>query len=304
MTKKINYLLSLIFALSLNALAAPNSIIAIVNDDLITLDAISENIKPSFTKKQKIQLLNQKIDLTLQLQEIKKIGIAPTTKSLDATLRNFASQKNLTFEQLKAHSQFDEINNDFIDILSLRGLRQIISKKENTQLTDSEIETELSKTKKLNGSSTLKKQVKIAQIAIESIDQTDLLLLSKDALIKQFLTGLSSKINKGESFSSLAKLHSQDPSYKDGGKSDWLMVDSLPLIFKKEIDKLSKGVLSKPFKVGKGWRIIKIIDTRKIDTRIRIIKAKLIKAKQNTYFKNWVQSLRKDAYIEVFDHKL
>ena len=102
----------------------------------------------------------------------------------------------------------------------------------------------------------------------------------------------------------MAKLHSQDPSYKDGGKSSWLTIDKLPVAFKREVDKLKKGVVSKPFKVGNGWRIIKIIDTRKISVRIRIIKEKLIKAKQNAYFKNWVKSLKKDAYIEIYDHKL
>ena len=141
-------------------------------------------------------------------------------------------------------------------------------------------------------------------IAISSIDQTNSLLQSQDELIKQFLIDLSHKIKKGASFSDLAKLHSQDPSYKDGGESGWLMIDDLPPVFKKEIDKLSKGILSKPFKADKGWLIIKIIDTRKIDIHIRIIKAKLIKAKQNTYFKDWVKTLREDAYIEIFDHKL
>jgi len=302
MTKKIKYLLLLLFVLSLNALTAPNSIIAIVNDELVTFDAISQNIKPNSTKEHKMQLIDRQIDLALQLQEIKKIGIKPKPSSINTALSNIASKNKLTLVQLQSLNQFDEIVQDITDQLSLIGLKQLISQKADTHLTAAEIESALFK--KPSKPSILKKQVKIAQIAIESIDQTDLSLLSKDTLIKQFLTDLSDKINKGESFSSLAKLHSQDPSYKDGGKSGWLMIDEIPLVFKKEIDKLSKGVLSKPFKVGKGWRIIKIIDTRKFDLRIRTIKEKLIKVKQNAYFKNWVRTLRKDAYIEIFNHKL
>jgi len=302
MTKQIKYLLSLVFTLSLNALAVPNSIIAIVNDDLITFDVISQNIKPNSTKEYKMQLVNGQIDLALQLQEIKKIGIKPKAASINAILSDIASKNKLTPAQLQSLDQFDEIVQDVTDQLSLIGLKKLISKKADTHLTAAEIESEISKTS--NGSSTLKKQVKIAQIVISSIDQTNSLLQSQDELIKQFLIDLSYKIKKGEPFSDLAKLHSQDPSYKDGGESGWLMTDDLPPVFKKEIDKLSKGVLSKPFKAGRGWRIIKIIDTRKIDIRIRIIKAKLIKAKQNTYFKDWVKTLRKDAYIEIFDHKL
>ena len=298
----MKYLLSLVFVLSLNTLAAPNSIIAIVNDELITFDAISQNIKPNSTKAYKMQLVDRQIDLALQLQEIKKIGIEAKATSINASLSDIASKNKLTLAQLQSLDQFDEIVQDITDQLSLIGLKQYIVQKADTHLTAAEIEVALAK--KPNGSSDLKKQVKIAQIAISSIDQTNSVLQSQDDLIKQFLIDLSHKIKKGSAFSDLAKLHSQDPSYKNGGESGWLMVDDLPPVFKNEIDKLTKGVLSKPFKVGKGWRIIKIIDTRKIDIRIRIIKEKLIKAKQNTYFKDWVKTLRKDAYIEIFDHKL
>ena len=249
-----------------------------------------------------MQLVDRQIDLALQLQEIKKIGIEPKATSINASLSDIASKNKLTLAQLQSLDQFDEIVQDITDQLSLIGLKQYIVQKADTHLTAAEIEVALAK--KPNGSSDLKKQVKIAQIAISSIDQTNSVLQSQDDLIKQFLIDLSHKIKKGASFSDLAKLHSQDPSYKNGGESGWLMVDNLPPVFKNEIDKLTKGVLSKPFKAGKGWRIIKIIDTRKIDIRIRIIKEKLIKAKQNTYFKDWVKTLRKDAYIEIFDHKL
>lgn len=300
----MKYLLTLALSLSLNALATPNSIIAIVNDDLITFDTISNNIKPDSTKEYKMQLVNQQIDLALQLQEIKKMGIEPTTASLNSSLNDIASKNKLTLAQLQSLNQFDEIVEDVTNQLSLIGLKQLISKKADTHLTASEIEAELTKTPADSNSNTLKDQVKIAQIAISSIDRTNPSLQSKDALIKQFLIDLSVKINKGASFSDLAKLHSQDPSYKDGGESSWLMLDKLPAVFKKEIDRLKKGAISQPFKVGKGWRIIKIIDTRKISVRIRIIKEKLIKAKQTAFFKNWVKSLKKDAYIEIYDHKL
>ncbi len=49
---KMKKLLLLVFIWSLNALSSPNSIIAIVNDDLITFDKISNEIKPSSTKEE------------------------------------------------------------------------------------------------------------------------------------------------------------------------------------------------------------------------------------------------------------
>ena len=62
--------------------------------------------------------------------------------------------------------------------------------------------------------------------------------------------------------------------------------------------------MSAPFKAGQGWRIIKIIDKRKVDNNLALIKHTLMRNKQNAYFNNWVKKLRDKAYIEIFEHKL
>lgn len=58
---KTLFAFALIF--SLNSLATPNSIVAIVNDELITFDAISAKIKPASTKAEKIKLIDNQINL-------------------------------------------------------------------------------------------------------------------------------------------------------------------------------------------------------------------------------------------------
>jgi len=295
-------LFALAFTFSLNTLAIPNSIIAIVNDELITFDTISAEIKPSFTKAQKIELVDNQIDLMLQLEKIKKIGIKPKLSSVNTMLSNIASKNGLTLAQLQANNQFDEILENVSQRLSLKGLREFTLQKANISLTQTEIDAALDKNP--NNSESFNKQIKIAQIVINSIDQTDSLLQSKDSLIQQLLTELSDKINTGTSFSSLAKLHSQDPSYKNGGESEWLDENRLPTAFKQQIVQLKIDELSPPFQTGKVWRIVKIIDKRSVDNHLIAIKSKLIQSKKNTFFKNWIKELRKDAYIEIFDYKL
>jgi len=295
-------LFALAFTFSLNALATPNSIIAIVNDELITFDVISAKIKPSFTRAQKIELVDNQIDFILQLEQIKKIGIKPKLSSVNTMLSNIASQNELTLTQLQANNQFDEIVDNISQRLSLKSLRQFILQKANISLTQTEIDTAL--TKNPNNSESFNKQIKIAQIVISSVDQTDSLLQSKDSLIQQLLIELSDKINAGTSFSSLAKLHSQDPSYKNGGESGWLDENRLPAVFKQHLSQLKADELSPPFQTQQGWRVIKIIDKRRVDNHLIAVKSKLIQSKKNSFFKNWVKELRKGAYIEIFDHKL
>jgi len=298
----MKYLLTLVFTFSLNVLAVPNTIIAIVNDELITLDTISSDIEPSSTKAQKMTLVDHQIDLVLQLEKIQEFGIKPKLSSINTMLSNIASQNGLTLMQLQANDQFDEIVEHVNQQLSLRGLKQFVLQNADTSLTQAEIDAALAKNP--SNSDNLNKQIKIAQIVISSIDQTDSLLQSKDDLITQFLIVLSDKINSGTSFSSLAKLHSQDPSYKNGGESGWLDENRLSAAFKQQLVNLQSGELSQPFQTKQGWRIIKIIDERSVDNHLVAIKSKLIQSKKNTYFKNWVKALKKNAYIEIFDHKL
>ena len=298
----MKYLLVLVFTFSLNVLAVPNTIIAIVNDELITLDTISNDIEPSSTKAQKMALVDHQIDLVLQLEKIQEFGIKPKLSSINRMLSNIASQNGLTLMQLQANHQFDEIVENITQQLSLRGLKQLVLQKADISLTQAEIDAALAKNP--STSDNLNKQIKIAQIVINSIDQTDTLLQSKDDLITQFLIVLSDKINNGTSFSSLAKLHSQDPSYKNGGESGWLDENRLPAAFKQQLVNLQSGELSQPFQTKQGWRIIKIIDERSVDNHLVAIKSQLIQSKKNTYFKNWVKALKKNAYIEIFDHKL
>ena len=299
---KALFALALTFTFSLNTLASPNSIIAIVNDEIITFDTISGEIKPSFTKAQKIELVDNQIDLMLQLEKIKIFGIKPKLSSVNTMLSNIASQNGLTLAQLQANNQFDEIVDNVSQRLSLRGLKEFVLQKADTNLTQAEIDTALAKNP--SNSDNFNKQIKIAQIVINSVDQTDSLLQSKDSLIQQLLIELSDKINAGTSFSSLAKLHSQDPSYKNGGESIWLDENRLPAVFKQHLSQLKADELSPPFQTQQGWRVIKIIDKRRVDNHLIAVKSKLIQSKKNSFFKNWVNELRKGAYIEIFDHKL
>ncbi|ABL02290.1 PpiC-type peptidyl-prolyl cis-trans isomerase [Candidatus Ruthia magnifica str. Cm (Calyptogena magnifica)] len=298
----MNKTLLLICAFSLNAFTIPNSIIAIVNDDLVTFDQISVDIKSNHTKVQKLVLVNQQIDLILQLQKIKQLNITPKENAINSMLGNIASNNNLNLMQLQSLPKFDEVIDHVKQSLSLEGLRQFIVENLDIKLTEVEIIKQLIKTP--NHSNKLTQQIKIAQIAVNSIDQVDSLLRSKDSLIKDFLIDLSEKINKGDSFSTLAKLYSQDASYKNGGKSDWLNLLKLPEIFKQNLKNLSVGDLSQPFKIGQVWRIVKIIDKRSVDNYLIELKTKLIRQKENIYFNDWIKKLRKEAYIEIFDNKL
>lgn len=294
----------LIFVFLLNFLAAnsiantANSIIAEVNDTVLTFANVNHKIKSNATKAEKLSVINAEIDLILQLEQIQALGISPKPATVKAALNQIATKNNLTLEQLRAADSFTAIIQNINQQLSLLGLKQMILQKTDIQLSNSELQAISAQT---SGKSA--QQIKIAQIVISSIDQTDNLSQSEDVLIQQFLTKLSTEIKQGASFSDIAKLHSQDPSYKNGGVSKWLDKQKILAKFT-PLSKLKKHELSQPFKARYGWMIAKIIDQRTIDTQHIELKKQKLHAKKDQYYKNWVKSLRKNAYIEVLDHKL
>ncbi len=289
-------LLALIISLSVSA--APNSIVAIVNDHLITQDVLSAQSD----KTNKLSVLNQQIDILLQMDKAAQLGVKPKQTAINNMLKQIAKQNTLTLEQLQKRPEFGDIMDSIQQKLSLNGLKELISSKAKLSISQAEIDQALANNPP--SSDQLEVQIRIAQIAISSIDQADSLLQSQDDLIQALLMDLSTQIQQGKSFTALAKLHSQDPSYKDGGESGWLVQERLPKDFIQAIKTLELQELSKPFKVGGGWRLVKVIEKRQIDAHLQSIKAALIRQKKSLYFRNWTERLRKDAYIEIFDHKL
>jgi peptidyl-prolyl cis-trans isomerase SurA len=298
--KKTLPLLLLIF--SLNALAVPNSILAIVNDELITNNQILAINKGKLSKTQKLAMINHKIDAILKMQEAKKIGARPTQDIIQKTLTVFALQNALTLDQLKKLPEYSEILTDVKRELSLEGLKRYINKNLSITLSETEISEALALNPETHDTSNSK--IRIAQILIApaATDKTPVDI--QDTLAKEFLINLSNKIHLGVDFSSLAKLYSQDASYKMGGRSDWLIKKNLPETFSKALLGLKTQELSAPFKTKTGWKLAKIIEKRRFSEHLGSIKEKLMRQKQNAHFETWVKNLRKNAYVEIFEHKL
>ena len=304
--KKI-LLLVLIYFLPILA-AANNSIIAIVNDGVITKNEINEHIRPYFSKEQKIKVINQKINLLLQLQEIEAGNIMAGPEELERILNNIAIENQLTLAQLKSLPDFNHV----LQQIALRKLRNTVLQNIYVEVTLEEIEQAGSDVVRAG---VVDKQVKIAQIAINSIDADTMAdtidsiaiegIVSEDAAIEQLLLNISVEIESGASFVDLAKLYSQEFFAQQGGESGWLSLEQLPLIFQHNIKKLKKDELSQPFKTPQGsWHIVKVIKERAIDINLLDVEYELIIQKENQYFDEWIDLMRSNSYIEIFMDRL
>ena len=291
----MKYLLTLTLVFSLNALSASNSIIAIVNDSIITYDSIADQINKDTTKAQKLALVNQQIDIVLQKEKIQELGISPKPETIDAMLVNVAKQNNLTLAQLQSNNQFGEIVERISQDLSFKGLQELVLQQSDITITQAEVDTALAINS--TSASNILKQIKITQIVLNTTDKKP----SSPQLIKEHIAEISEQIKNSTSFSDLVKQYSKDPVIE----SVWLEKNKLPELFQQQLSNLGLNEASAPFKVEQDWRIIKISAEREVDTRISNIKAQLLQAKRNTFFQAWVKTLRtKELYIDIFEHKL
>ena len=115
-------------------------------------------------------------------------------------------------------------------------------------ITEEELRNEYERQKKLLGEGGGATQYQVSQIVVANESEAILLI---------------SRLEKGESFSGLARQYSIDASKKDGGMVGWVSPGQLPKALADQIVSYGKGDFTKtPIQVQTGWLIVKVDDKR------------------------------------------
>jgi len=129
----------------------------------------------------------------------------------------------------------------------------------------------------------------------------------KDAeLTRKLLAAVRDSILHGASFEEMAKKYSDDQTTKDnGGNLGWFEVDKLQMPeFKEAIKNLKPGEISEPFRTQYGYHIVKLNAKREagkltLDRDWQQIEQMALNYKRSKKFKEWVDTLRKQTYIDI-----
>jgi peptidyl-prolyl cis-trans isomerase SurA len=288
------FILLLLF--SVNISNAENSVVAVVNENVITFDSIEWQFNVASSHDEKMDIISQQVDLLLQLDVAKKLGIEPENEEIEGALMQLARNSNVSLIELKSHPQFTIFAEQIIGTLSAIKLEQYITKDFKFELSENEILQNCN-----TENSTGVKQIKIAQIIISEILDPDSSKIKQKNAVIEFLKKLSKHISKGASFEAFAKLHSQHPSYYNGGLSEWLFIDT-PNI--EMFDSLKEGAVSKIYETDGGWAIAIKAEERYIDIDIENCKEQIKRRKSKKYYSKWLKELRESAYIVIYTDKL
>jgi len=121
-----------------------NSIIAIINDDAISLNEF-ENFSINYPQiKNRKDLLDKLIDHTFEKSKIRELKIIPAKEAIRKELINIAKLNNLTLEQLELLPDFKSIYINIAYSLSKIALMQLIVSSEkkanpNSNFNDLEV---------------------------------------------------------------------------------------------------------------------------------------------------------------------
>jgi peptidyl-prolyl cis-trans isomerase SurA len=149
-----------------------------------------------------------------------------------------------------------------------------------------------------NSSSSIVNQVHVRHILLKPNELQD------DATVQQKLNTIRERIlNKGENFTAVASVVSEDPgSAAEGGDMGWAGPGTYVPEFEKQVAQLQPDEISQPFRTQFGWHIVQLLGRRQFDNTQDMIRQKAFQAlresKADEETELWLRRLRDEAYVE------
>ena len=106
---------------------AENTIIAIVNNEPISLRSLNDYFISAKKIENKIAIINNQIDNILQLQKVEDLNLIPSAQNIDKVLLEVAKSNNITIDALSNFDDIDLIKKEISEKLSILNLQRYIT---------------------------------------------------------------------------------------------------------------------------------------------------------------------------------
>ncbi len=247
-------------------------IVAIVNDDVITSNDLSERVSLITRQLQRqggqlpapdvlsTQILERMINDLIQTQQAKETGIKVDDTTLERTIDRIAQENNLSRTDFRIALERDGIGyqrfrEDIRNEILLARLRE--REVENAiVVTDAEVETELAREAK---EKTTDSEFRLSHILVLVPPQA-----TSDQIEQRRRRALQalSELRRGANFAQIAATFSDAPDALQGGTLGWRPAARLPSLFTDALDKLQLGEVSDILRSPNGFHIVKLLDKR------------------------------------------
>lgn len=277
-------------------------IVAIVNDDIITLSDFNKYIVslPKQTVEiNKDQALNDLVEQMILTQEAAKLGITVTDAEIDRSIENVKGRLDMSDEQMnemltKQNLTTEQFRNQWrLQILSGKLVSTLV--KGRIAVTDEEI----------------KDLYKQYYGEIENADEVEIahILISFDASEEQQALQKANKVaelaKSGSNFSKLVSEYSDDTFSKDKeGVLGYFKKGELVSELEDVVSVTEVGKTSGPVKTISGFHIIKVLDRNTLDESSvdqyrEQLRQEIYNQKVTEELEKYIAGIRENAYIEI-----
>ncbi len=271
-------LLNLVPALAvLTALALPapsNSqevqrIAAIVNDEVISAYDLESRMRlvlfstrlpntPEVRRRILQQVLRSLIDEKLQLQEARRRNISVSRRDLSRATESIERQNGIPRGKMDEFLDRNGVPKDAMSeqMRATIAWSKLLGRRIRPRITigEDEIDEVLERIKTRQGQT----EYRIAEIAL-SVDSPD-----EEARVRSTAERITDQIRKGANFAAIARQFSESPTAAVGGDLGWIHEAELDPSLSKAVPNLRRGEMSPPIKTVSGYRIVTLLDSRKI----------------------------------------
>ncbi len=247
-----------------------DSIVAVVNDDVIVASELEHQIvlaipairdrgmtlppRPDLER----QVLERMILGRLQLQKAKDLGIVIDDAVLTETITNIAARHGMKLEELRATLESEGVHyEDFAADTRLKLITTRLQTHEvvtNIRVTDQEIDRFL---KRESGRLIKRSDVRLSHILVAVSENAPTVAVRKaEAKAKD----LVKRLRGGADFAQLAIRFSDGRRALEGGDLGWFPLGQVPTLAQKAARSLTKGECTEPLRSPSGYHIIKLAD--------------------------------------------
>lgn len=260
-------------AVGTGAAETVDSIVAVVNDDVVLASELEDRIADVMTRLSESdrndpqligplrgQVLEQLILESIQLQEAELRGIEVDDETLTRAVTEFARSNNMTLEEFIADVAAQGTSYRALrervrrDITIERVQRAVI----NRRITIAERDID-----ELLASPFFKEWIsdeyRLGHILLE---MTPEMSAAQVEAVRQKADDLVAQLREGADFAAMANDHSAAPTAADGGDLGWRKESRIPSRFAEDVVGLEIGAVLEPIQDSSGFHIVKVVDIR------------------------------------------
>lgn len=210
------------------------------------------------------QAIERLILKSLQMQMAERMGIQISDPQLEQTIDNIAQRDNISIDELRKRVQLDglsyEVYREKVREELITGEVTRANVRRRVYITPQEIDTLVNLISQ-QGAEQAEYRLGHILIAVPSGATEEQMTQSRDTADK-----VLELLNSGSDFTKIAIASSSGPKALEGGDMGWMNVNSMPTLFAEAIDGKKKDDLIGPLRSGAGFHVLKILDSRGIET--------------------------------------